>query len=610
LSPVALVPTFLDTGDSDWGTAGNWSTGVVPGAGDSAVVPAGVTATVDGGFSIGSVTVDGDLADTLGIEWHRLGGPGLAAFELAPAKGNRRRLLLPRVNAPEYELALVVEGSPGETSRLVWDHPDHAKPPYSFFSAFLADGPKYVALALIVAGVALALALGLSTLIGLDLGFGAGMLAGSLTSTPTLAGAQDAITSGLATVPEGLTEETVLQNISVGYAITYLFGTLGMILAVRYFPKLIGVDLPEEAKRLAKERGLTRKRTGGFADASSFPIIRAYRVSPEGVGMSMEQIRTRSKTMGAKLLKMRRGKKLMDITPDLVLEEGDTFSGIASIKVNQAMREDGFEEILDPELLSMQVTSEEIILTDSKSVGKTLDELDLPDRYGCYVTGLMRASIELPLDTPLPLQKGDRLQLIGEASNLKQLATDLGYIEKELEKTDLTTFAFGIIAGTMLGLVTIALGDLSIGLGSAGGLLIVGIIIGWLGSVMPTFGRVPGPARYVLMELGLMLFMAAVGLNAGGGIVEALASSGPVIILSGAVITLTPALIGYLAGRYLLKLNPALLLGALTGAMTSTPALNVVTEAARSSVPALGYAGTYTFANVLLTFAGALMMVL
>jgi len=480
----------------------------------------------------------------------------------------------------------------------------------TFFSAFLADGPKYVALALIVAGVALALALGLSTLIGLDLGFGAGMLAGSLTSTPTLAGAQDAITSGLATVPEGLTEETVLQNISVGYAITYLFGTLGMILAVRYFPKLIGVDLPEEAKRLAKERGLTRKRTGGFADASSFPIIRAYRVSPEGVGMSMEQIRTRSKTMGAKLLKMRRGKKLMDITPDLVLEEGDTFSGIASIKVNQAMREDGFEEILDPELLSMQVTSEEIILTDSKSVGKTLDELDLPDRYGCYVTGLMRASIELPLDTPLPLQKGDRLQLIGEASNLKQLATDLGYIEKELEKTDLTTFAFGIIAGTMLGLVTIALGDLSIGLGSAGGLLIVGIIIGWLGSVMPTFGRVPGPARYVLMELGLMLFMAAVGLNAGGGIVEALASSGPVIILSGAVITLTPALIGYLAGRYLLKLNPALLLGALTGAMTSTPALNVVTEAARSSVPALGYAGTYTFANVLLTFAGALMMVL
>jgi putative transport protein len=480
----------------------------------------------------------------------------------------------------------------------------------TFFSAFLADGPKYVALAVVVAGVALAMALGLSWLIGLEFGFGAGMLAGALTSTPTLAGAQDAITSGLATLPDGLTAEAAVQNISIGYAMTYLFGTLGMILAVRYFPKLVGIDLPEEAKRLARERGLTPKRKSGFADASSFPIIRAYRVTPEAVGMSMEQVRARSKTVGAKLLKMRRDKKLMDITPDLVLEEGDTFSGIASIKVNQAMREDGFEEILDPELLSMQVTSEEIILTDSKSVGKTLDELDLPDRYGCYATGLTRASIDLPLDTPLPLQKGDRLQLIGEASNLKQLASDLGYIEKELEKTDLTTFAFGMIAGTMLGLVTIALGNLSIGLGTAGGLLIVGIIIGWLGSVMPTFGRVPAPARYILMELGLMMFMAAVGLSAGGGIVEALASSGPLIILSGAAITLLPALVGYLFGRYGLGLNPALLLGAITGAMTSTPALNVVTEAARSTVPALGYAGTYTFANVLLTFAGALMMVL
>jgi putative transport protein len=256
------------------------------------------------------------------------------------------------------------------------------------------------------------------------------------------------------------------------------------------------------------------------------------------------------------------------------------------------------------------VRSEEIILTDGKSVGKTLDDMELPDRYGCYATGLMRASIDLPLETPLPLQKGDRIQVIGESTNLEHLARDLGYVEKDLETTDLATFAFGMIAGTLLGLVTIAVGNLSIGLGTAGGLLMVGIVIGWLGSIMPTFGKVPAPARYVLMELGLMLFMASVGLGAGAGIVEALLSSGPAIILGGASITLIPALVGYLFGRYVLKMNPALLLGAITGAMTSTPALNVVSEAARSTVPALGYAGTYTFANVLLTFAGATMMML
>jgi putative transport protein len=176
--------------------------------------------------------------------------------------------------------------------------------------------------------------------------------------------------------------------------------------------------------------------------------------------------------------------------------------------------------------------------------------------------------------------------------------------------TDLATFAFGMIAGTLLGLVTLRMGEVSIGLGTAGGLLVVGILIGYLGSVMPTFGRVPAAARYVLMELGLMLFMAGVGLNAGGGIVAALADVGPRLVIGGVLVTLLPPLMAYLVGRWLLRMNPALLLGAVTGAMTSTPAMNVVTEAARSGVPALGYAGTYTFANVLLTFAGALMMVL
>ncbi len=162
----------------------------------------------------------------------------------------------------------------------------------------------------------------------------------------------------------------------------------------------------------------------------------------------------------------------------------------------------------------------------------------------------------------------------------------------------------------LLGLVLVKIGGVSIGLGSAGGLLLAGILIGFLRSMHPTFGRLPAPARYLLMELGLVLFMASVGLNAGGGIVDALTSVGPTLILCGMVVTLTPVTVGYAFGRYVLDLNPALLLGSLTGAMTSTPSLNIVTRAARSGVPALGYAGTYTFANVLLTFAGTMVMTL
>jgi putative transport protein len=128
--------------------------------------------------------------------------------------------------------------------------------------------------------------------------------------------------------------------------------------------------------------------------------------------------------------------------------------------------------------------------------------------------------------------------------------------------------------------------------------------------VISFIGRVPAPARLVLMELGLMMFMASVGLNASGGAVAALTSVGPMMILAGVVVTLVPATTGYLFGRYALRVNPALLLGSSTGAMTSIPALNVLSEAARSALPALRYPGTYTFANVPLTFAGTLMMVL
>ncbi|EXJ12642.1 aspartate:alanine exchanger family transporter [Imhoffiella purpurea] len=479
----------------------------------------------------------------------------------------------------------------------------------TFFSAFAADGARYIALAAVVAMTALGLSIALTHLLGLEHGFGAGLLAGALTSTPTLAGAQDAVNSGIAAVPEGLSRSQVLENISVGYAITYVFGTVGMILAVRFFPRLAGIDLRAEAAKLARERGLGRGRRGG--GAGSLPIVRAYRIPDGLVGKTVEQMRSEhSGERRGKALKLRRGDRLQDVTPDLVAEAGDRVAMIAGIPDHQRLRELGFEEVLDPDLLNYQVTTREIIVTDPKTVGRTLKELDMPAEHGCFATRLTRASIDLPLSSELPLQKGDRLEVVGERSNLLGLAERFGYIERDIEKTDLATFAFGMIGGILLGLVSLVFGNLAFGLGTAGGLLIVGILVGYLGSVMPTFGRVPAAARFVLMELGLMLFMASVGVNAGGGVVEAMTSVGPLIILGGILVTLLPALVGYLFGSRVLGLNPALLLGSITGAMTSTPALNVVTEAAGSAVPALGYAGTYTFANVLLTFAGTMMMVL
>jgi putative transport protein len=162
--------------------------------------------------------------------------------------------------------------------------------------------------------------------------------------------------------------------------------------------------------------------------------------------------------------------------------------------------------------------------------------------------------------------------------------------------------------GVLLGLLSVSVGGLEIGLGNAGGLLAAGLAIGYLRSVRPTFGRLPEATSWWLMEFGLLLFMAGVGLQAGGSFIETLTRSGPLLILAGIVITAVPILVAYVVGSRLLQLNPAILMGALTGAMTSGASLSVVTAEAKSAVPAIGYAGTYAFGNVLLMIAGPLVL--
>ena len=479
----------------------------------------------------------------------------------------------------------------------------------SFFSAFREDGPKYIVLALLVAISGFLLAWSISRVLGFENGFDAGLLAGALTSTPTLAGAQDAIHSGLAVIPEGLDEKKVLENVGVGYALTYLIGTVIMILVVRYLPRFLGLNLEAMARTYAKDKGLLRDRGVQGTTDDSLPVIRAYRIGPEGIGKTLSQRKAELNQPGV-ALKLRRGDEFLDPAPDLKLEEGDVVSIIASLSVHRQAQERLGAEVLDAELLNYRIDAHEIVVLSTYAVGKTLKALDLPRAHGCWANALVRAGIELPVSDEVVLLKGDRLHLVGEESRLRKLAELVGYIEQEVEETDLVTFSLGIAAGVLLGLIVFKAGAVAIGLGTAGGLLVTGILVGYLSSLNPTFGRVPAAARYLLKELGLMLLMASIGLNAGGGIVEGLLSVGPAIVLSALLVATVPIGIGYMVGRKLLHLNPALLLGSLTGAMTSTPALGVVTDAARSSVPAIGYAGTYTFANVLLTFAGSYMMMI
>ncbi len=475
-----------------------------------------------------------------------------------------------------------------------------------FFSVFLEDGAKYILLAVVVSASALALTKMMVWYLGMDTALSAGMLAGILTSTPTLVGAQDAIKQLAPGNPANM-----LQMLSVGYAMTYIIGTLILIITVRYIPKLFKINLKHESDMLSKERGLMADTD--VVSKSDLPIIRVYRVSPKLAealdGKTLRQLTLHTRT-GCLVDKIRRNGSIFEPSGDTPLLEGDSIALVGKPRDFRKFPYDLGEEVLDTEMLEHQVEYRKIVVTNPKITGKRLAELNIDAQHHCFVHKIKRSQIEMPINEGLKVSKGDIMLISGERSRLDRLASTLGYVQKNSHTTDLITFCLGIVAGLIIGQIIVKVGQIDVTLGNAGGLLLSGIIIGHLRANQPTFGQVPPAAIYVLTELGLMFFMANVGLKAGGGIIEALGNAGVQVIASGVFIEITLMLIAYCFGRYILKMNKALLLGAITGAMTSTPALNVITQEADSNVPSLGYAGTYTFANVFLTLVGTMMIML
>jgi putative transport protein len=477
-----------------------------------------------------------------------------------------------------------------------------------FFSAFREQGAKFLSLAVVTAGVGVCVAVGLARLFGFAPGFAAGLLAGALTSTPTLVAARDAVQNGMVSLPPGVTPAIATGNVTVSYAITYLFGLVGMVVLVSVLPRLLGIDLAREAAKLAREGRMFRAAGARGPSPGRQAGLRTYRVvNEQAVQRTLGELRFFEHT-GCLIERVRRGETLIAADSDTRLASEDIVAVVGPLEGLAKVDEFLGPEVVDQELLGLAPESRDVVVTMTAVVGRSIQDLDATQRYGCFVTSVTRAGIELEVGPDLTLQRSDILTVTGMKSRLEQFVKDVGHMERDIHQTDLVTFALGMAAGIFVGLFSLKVGQISVGLGTAGGLLISGLTIGFLHSVHPTFGRVPQAARYVLMELGLLFFMASIGVRAGADIVETLASTGPLLVLSGALVTIVPVLVAFAVGRYILGLHPAILMGGITGAMTSTPALSIVTKQAGNSVPVIGYAGTYTFANVILAFAGSLLM--
>lgn len=473
-----------------------------------------------------------------------------------------------------------------------------------FFDVLLSDGLKYLSLALVVAVTGFMLAAGLAGWMDLAPGLAAGLLGGAMTTTPTLAAAQDAIVSGVAPVPEGFSAEEIVANIGAGYALTYLFGLIGLILIIKLLPRILGIDLPAEAALLD-----SGEDPEAMPDLSAYSR-RTYRVSRKvSQDHSIDDIE-RAVSMAIRVVTIHRNGEPIEFDRDTRPQLGDEVEVIGRTEILLEHAPKWGEEISIKQQVSMPMEIARVVISNPDLLGKPLRTIQLQQHVSILPLRIKRHRQELPLNGDLELRRGDVVTVLAPEFEIERLANTAGHVERDVAETDLFTFALGIAAGLGIGTLTVTLGGVNIGLGMAGGLLITGLVIGLLRSIWPVFGRVPSAARWVLMELGLLMFMAGVGLNSGGQIVEVVQQAGAKLIGAGVLVTFIPVLTGYFFSTGILKLNPVEALGGVTGAMTSGAALSVVTDAAQSNAPALGYTGAYAFANVILTLAGTLIMLL
>ena len=480
----------------------------------------------------------------------------------------------------------------------------------NFFGIFFRDGKHYLLLALVVLLSGIAITMTMAHYLKLELSLATGLMAGSLTATPVLVGAKDALNSGLS----GITDSTIIQDmidsLSVGYAMSYLVGLVSVIVLAKLMPKLQKQDLAESSQQIARERGI-----GEVAQRKVYlPIIRAYRVGPELInwidGRNLRELGIYRQT-GCYIERIRRNGILANPDGDAILQEGDEIA-LVGYPDSHARLDPSFrngKEVFDRDLLDLRIVEEEIVVKNDSIAGKRLSDLNLSE-YGCFLNRVVRAQIEMPMDHNILLNKGDILQVSGEKSRVLGLAERIGFISIHSQIADLLAFCCFFIIGLLVGAITMTFGQITFGLGSAAGLLLAGITLGFLRANHPTFGYVPQGALNMTKDLGLMVFMVGIGLSAGSNLYESLAQVGLAVFSASLMVSVIPVVLAYLFGAYILKMNRALLFGAIIGARTCAPAMYMINEHARSTIPALGYAGTYAIANVLLTIAGTLLIIL
>ncbi|WP_431859179.1 putative transporter [Azospirillum sp.] len=465
-----------------------------------------------------------------------------------------------------------------------------------FFAALKRQGLglNLMAASIVVLGVLTAAAIHLVG--GVPLPAVLGIFSGAVTNTPSLAAAQEILGAVGASGAEQATP-------SLGYAVAYPFGIAGILIAMAVVRHVFRIDPVAEAEAFERQRRAALESLEGLDVAIRNAGVAGLLVK--------DVVRSREGVVASRIL---HDGRLEVPHADTRLEPGDVLHLVGPRpKLERLKAYLGQESDVALVGRDADIRWERLVVTDDRVLGKSIAQLDLVDAYDVVVSRVNRAGVELVPSPALHLQFGDILTAIGRPADITRVAALFGNSHRRLQQVEFIPVFIGIALGVLLGSIPLFVPGMPapMKLGLAGGPLVAAIVLARVGHLGPLVWFMPPAANLALREIGIILFLAVVGLLSGGRFVETLLSGdGLVWIGCGAVITLVPLLVVGLVARRVKRINYLSLCGLLSGSMTDPPALAFANAMTPSEAPALAYATVYPLVMCLRILAPQILVLL
>ncbi len=426
-----------------------------------------------------------------------------------------------------------------------------------------------------------------------------GVLCGAVTNTPGLGAANAAI--------EQIGAEQLggsLPVIANGYACAYPLGVLGIIGSIILIRFLFKINFKQEEEAFNENNNKT---------ATVKPHLMHIEVSNPSIdGKTILQLRD---YLGRDFVcsRLLHAGHVSIPNKDSVLHTGDTLYVVCAEGDAEAISAFiGKQVHIDWDEQDTPMVSKKILVTRDKANGKSLGSLHPSSIYGVNVTRIYRSGIELFAHPGVNLQVGDRLTVVGPEDAVDRFANKLGNQKNRLDKPNLLTIFFGILVGIIFGSLPFSIPGMSmpVKLGLAGGPLVIAILVGRFGFKLKLVAYTTNSASLMIRDIGLVLFLASVGIKAGGNFVETVMNGGLMYVLFGFLITTIPLIIMGIVARMYYKQNYFLMMGILSGATTDPPALAYSTATANNDIPSVGYSTVYPLSMFLRIITAQIIILL